>query len=109
MYVHALWFVPAHHAMPSVKTSEDDAEPELSKVLLRSSDGLGGSDSGPRSAPSHVRVYRSYMKPPRWAAGERTCPTRAHEAFGIQRPHKAASSWNFPQIFAWGVQSFPFP
>ena len=34
------------HVMPSANTSEEDAEPELSKLLLRSSDSLGRSDSG---------------------------------------------------------------
>ena len=43
------------HVMPSANTSEEDAEPELSKLLLRSSDSLGRSDSG----------LRSYMRLPK--------------------------------------------
>ena len=46
---------PAIHVMPSANTSEEDAEPELSKLLLRSSDSLGRSDSG----------LRSYMRLPK--------------------------------------------
>ena len=49
--------------MPSANTSEEDAEPELSKLLLRSSDSLGRSDRATKDKPEKAHVSRRAQTP----------------------------------------------